>query len=253
MRFRILLALSLSIVLIIMASWNRFATAEKANTTLSLVERTPVSDEYYAQLSSYLKPNSNNETSSEPLTTTDLISRQLLSDYTRLASEGRLTETSIIALAEKYAESITTLNKSVAVNPLELNVVTETTTSLQNYSRKMAEIYAKHAPNIKKFYISELSGTNEASGYSSAEISGTAYRNMALEIEVVPVPNNLALYHLELIKIYRENTLAMESIARMENDPILALAGTIVIGENIDKEEAVVDAIGRYLASKNID
>src|SRR4051812_38343494 len=101
MRFRVTLALCLSFALILGATVFHVRASKSGAPTIVPVDN---SREEMANAVEALGNDLNPDTStpSETLTTTDLVGRQLMSDYLSLAQSGQATEANIDTLANKY-------------------------------------------------------------------------------------------------------------------------------------------------------
>lgn len=255
MQFRLALALSVSVLLIGVASWYRFGTTDYAQPSIAIVDQLGISaDDYKDILHDFTSPKTSSTTPpQEPLSNTDLIGRQLIMDYVGLAGSGQATETSIISLANQYAENITVFNKAVKIGVQDIKTVSNTKANLENYSNNLAKIYVEHAEAINKAYAGEPSANalNKMS-YLFAKNASATYANTAMKLKNLPAPLVLATTHLELVNIHLSSASAMNAIFEAEEDPITAVAGFIIVNENLDKEVAVLKEIEQILKTNEI-
>src|SRR3989344_381508 len=119
LRANIILAIAFAILLISLTSWQRFSgeSAAKAN----LIAVNTVNDSTYNDLrrvgsaSAEAAPT----ISPEPMSETDMISRQLFSDYLKLSSQSQVLPTNLENLGESYADGI--LSLAPLVKTVEMN------------------------------------------------------------------------------------------------------------------------------------
>src|SRR3989344_5484480 len=98
MRSRTILAVILSLVLVIGASLTRLNKNSYNSATLTAVERPLASNEYEDLIKNYLENTPTSTSTPADLTNTDLIGRQLLTDYLNLNSAGQATDANINTL-----------------------------------------------------------------------------------------------------------------------------------------------------------
>ena len=254
MSFRIALALSLSVILVGVASWDRFIGVEKSNPTISIVENTntEAQDKYYQELMKGYTETSTS-TATKKLTGTDLIGRQMIIDYVDLSTSGQASSDNINALAERYVESIPTLNNARKASILDIKVVSNSKTSFQNYSNEISSIQSQYAKDTDNLYnknpnINELGKAYY--GFSSS--MSTIYNELANKLMETPVPGSLVQKHLELINIYLSNASAVEAMSKTEEDPATSFAGIIALKENTNREGLVLNEILKILTENNV-
>lgn len=252
MQTRVVVALSLSLILIVAASWSRFFGESGSNGNLLLVENTTSNDHYEEVMQQFLKGDPANTVSPENLSSTDLIGRQLVLDYVSLARNGQATEANLTALTEKYVESIPTLMAAQKINLTDLNVVSNDKANFQKYAGEISIIYSEYASGLLKIYSGEESSKL---GIFSVEVSGKMtgiYSKTAAQLQAQQVPASLAQAHLDLINVYLENAFAMESLVSLEDDPARAFAGLLAAKKNVSTEAELLAEIERDLKSNGI-
>src|SRR5262245_34471639 len=109
---RLIFALILSVALIGGATWFRAAGTHAEKAKLAVVNSQdalePLSDEEIA--ADYMTPRATSSTITTQLSDTDLVGRQLFSDYMGLVADGHATKENLDTLAAKYSENILSLN-----------------------------------------------------------------------------------------------------------------------------------------------
>lgn len=253
MQLRFILAVFLSIALVGLASWYRFGVESYTQPVdLAALESTSIDSEYYSDeafLEEFLKPKATSTVAvAEDLSSTDIVGRQLILDYVNLAASGGASISSINALADKYVDSIPSLNKAEPLNITDIKIVADSKVNFQNYAEVITDIHNSYAQELVGLGISGV-GLNTLGPelYAFTKAFSQAYKKAAFRLESLPVPQSLASKHLELINSYLSSAAAMESIAHTEEDSAEALAGIIVLKTNLDKEDSLLVEISDIL------
>ncbi len=228
-------------------------TAPEAN--LIAVEPRNLSDsEYQALLADLAEPRDTTTSApEEPTETADLIGRQFVMDYIDLASNGEAGAASIEALAEKYVESIPTLNTAPRLAYTDLKIVTNTNVNFQNYAQETAKIYEIYKAKLEETGIQDgkLDSLSPVL-YSSATTISETYTEAASQLAATAVPGSMAQAHLGLINSFLSTAEAMKALSGAGRDSAKAFAGIITLNENIDKEQGFIQEIDAALASHGI-
>ncbi len=256
MRFRLTLALLLSLLLVVTASWSRFGTTKYVPSVATL-EQMQTNDEYYSDESfvgDFLKPNTASATlPAESLSNTELIGRQLILDYIGLATSGQVTETNIATIANKYLEIIPKINKTQQISRSDIEIVPDTKSNFQNYADQLLKIHKEYADNINRAYTgaNSLKTLNPAL-YAFTLVFNVSYIDAANKLKSLPVPISLADLHLQLINSYFSSATSMKAVSETEQDSTAAFAGLIILNENLDKEDIILSEIGNILTTNGI-
>lgn len=254
MRFRLALALSVSVLLIGVASWSRFGTTDYVQPNIVAIEQLGTNNDYEEILNDFIEPKTASTTPPEiPLSNTDLIGRQLILDYINLAASGQVTETRITTLANRYVENIPTLNEIVALTYTDIKTVPDSKNNFENYSNELAQIYVEHAQHINKVYTGKVTGDSlNDTFYKFAKDVAIIYGNTAQKLKNLPVPIALASNHLKLVNTHFSSATSMESVFETEKDPLTSLAGFIAMNENLDKEIIILKEISQIIKANGI-
>ena len=227
-------ALVVSAVLISMALWSRFMGNVAPSPTLVAIPRMDNATYNEVFLSTATT------TPSAPISRTDLVARQLFSDYAQLVSTGKPSSQQLNSLAERYAEGIS--NQTMIVSAKKANfadvlVVSDTAENLYAYGKSMAALRTKYAVMAEEDYkdsgtVNPANGTLDSFAKSVADL----YTTSAHDALRVQVPISLAANHLAIVNNYFESATAMESIAEASKDPIGAFAAIKIQIANSQKE-----------------
>ncbi len=255
MQFRLALALSISVVLIGVASWYRFSAVEKIQPNIVAIEQPgPSGGDYEDILNDFVEPKTASTTYLQgQLNNTDLIGRQLILDYVGLAAIGQTTDTDIASLANQYIESIPAINKAAVVSSADIKTVSNTKANFQNYADGLTKIYREYGGSVGRMRILETNpDTSDSELYSAISRLSVAYTKATLGLKSLPVPASIVSAHLELLNSYLSSAEATRAISETKQDPAAAFAGLITLNNNIRKEEAVLNKISQILTSNGI-
>ncbi len=253
MRTRVTLALFISFLLVLGASWQR---ADKEKSVFKVSVETPTNIDTYKTP----EPNSISDLSTAgkdegdtSLTTTDLVGRQLISEYISLATNGQISEESITALADKYADSIADIETAPKVTSLDINVVSNAKANFQKYDLITTEIERRRINKIDSIGNNPSTiNTSDDSLIDAAEKITVAYGEAANELKKIEVPSSLLILHTDLINNYLSISNGMKSIFDKNPDSALAFAGALGARSSIDARERIVEDIIEILLDNGV-
>lgn len=247
----ITLALLASVVLIGGAFWFRF-TNTTPQVAIVAVQNEKLPESYYQNLlSDFLSPSaSSSPQKTEPLTTTDLVGRQLVLDYISLAQNGQSTDENLAALADQYVQSIPAIITSNKLILTDLAIVPNNKANFQLYSSQVEAAYTTYARNLLGSY--STSATSVEGESTSLKKMGEVYDQAAADLKKLRVPADLASTHLALVNLYIENAVAMKALSQSTVDPTSSFAGLIAIKANAEKEQELLSQIQEVLTKNGI-
>lgn len=235
MRTKVLSALFVSLIMVGAAFWLRFSANDKPYESISAVSNrgsaAPTREE------AFLSANSR-ASSSVPLTTTDIFSRQLFGDYASLKSKGETSSENLNYLAERYADGILNLEPSPSKTATieQLAIIPDSSENILNYGKSMIAARSKYATKAQKG--SEGSGDLARGGFNDFISQASAlYLASANELMKMKVPASLAKNHLDIINNYFQSAEAMKIIAESTEDPIKIYAAIQAQVQNAKKED----------------
>ena len=258
MQFRLTLAILVSVVLIGYASWNRFSAPYEV-TNIVAVEQVKTSDEdYQASLNDFIEPTSASTTTiQKPLSTTEVIGRQLIMDYVGLAANGQVTKYDIEALANKYVENVPSLSQSQSLTQLltldDIKIVSDTKTNFQNYAGETLKIHEGLAKQISRSMDGRSGLTTPESILHDFALSvSKTYIITVIKLKKLSVPKSIGPIHLELINSYIADVNTMKMVLQNNQDPSVLISGLNMLNENIEKEKGLLDKISAILNANGI-
>jgi hypothetical protein len=244
MKSRVIIALFLSCVLIGGAGYVRFAQKKAATLQVIATEE----DINAAALNKILSQASVQDTqvAAEPLTQTDVISRNFFSDYMSLKANGELTDDNISKLGEIYSSRIL-LDKTSprTITAASLTILPDSTDNLTAYGQKMLAIRSKYESEVgilsKQFpFNGDTSNPNFAKLMNAIS---NLYDQAAAELEDLPVPSSMASNHANIVNLYLSNSVATQALASLEDDPIQAFSALSSQSQSPEQEEALYNNI----------
>lgn len=250
MKAQIVTAVLLSVVLVGGATWFRFVSPQTAPAQLVAVSSSDGLREINAEEFFRIPA----EDAPPELTQTDVLSRQLFSDYIGLKSSGRATPENLNSLAEQYANTMFTEERVDAnVTLSQLNIVADSNQALIDYNQKVLAMRSKYESMIKSLTVqSDFSDITDPLFIKFMLAVSTTYEQAVAELKKMPVPTSLANNHLDLINNYFSSIKATRSISQIEDNPISALAALSAQSKNSQEEEALVANIKVLLMSRGI-
>ncbi len=245
------LALSFSALLIGGATWFRFASAENFSPTLSVVNDAPTS---ISEVSIVDSPITSGNSASANLTTTDLVGRQLVSDYLSLASNGQATDENINSLVGNFATNLSNLNSFKLYSSIDLVIVPDSKTSLEAYGASVSRIYKKYHDAAGRVVATAGPLTEvESKNFSSAMVAlADLYKKSSEELKTVPTPSSLAEAHLKLVNNYISSSNALTAVANVNKDSTTAYAALSTQTENSAEETLIFSTIQTKLLGNGI-
>src|SRR3989338_7809365 len=212
---RFISALVVSIALIGGAMWFRFVRIPPyANPAVSVSQVESLSSENDPFLTDFFNTEASSSAASAPeLSQTDLIGRQLFSDYLALKSEGETRPGNIDVLAKNLAESIRNVNLSIPkINSNQVIVLPESEANLAAYGNAMTNLRNKYKNLVAaqtESGGSDLANTDKPAFSSFMDAAAKLYKAAANDLVLIVVPASLSQKHLNLINQYLENAEVM--------------------------------------------
>ncbi len=254
---RLIIAFAISVALVSGAMWFRFVRIPPYSAQLVSVEtigQSPTEEDFLEDLSKTDTPLY--ATSTATLAQTDIIGRQLFSDFMALKSQGQATPENIKTLAGRYAEELKNFEISIPkVNPDQIIVLPDSTANLAAYGNTMTSIRNKYK-NFVAAQVENSGGdikdtTSEAFATFMGAV-GKLYQAATNELLLVGVPATLASNHRDLINNYLESAEVMASISNTSQDPVRAYAALNIYAQHTDKEADLFLNIQKVMMANGI-
>jgi hypothetical protein len=247
MLFRVGLAVLVAIVLVGGAVWIRTDSGKRFSNSLVGVDGGTVvrSDQRFDPL----RPDLSGE-GAENLTKTDIISRELLSDYMNLAMMEEDSSRNLSQLLDNYISSVPELTDAPQVESADIKVVADSKAAFVAYDEKAYQIDQERTSAISRTY-----GAGDVSNEEAHNVAGEiadAYRTAANKMLLIPTPESLVVAHWKLINNYLSTAHALSSVAALNEDSIGALAGMVSVQESLATERKIVNEIVAILTKNGI-
>ena len=254
MQFRLVSAIFASIIIIGIASWQRFGSPIEVKNIVAINQVTTTEEDYQNILGDFLKPEVATTTMSKKiLSNTDILAHQLFIGYLGLEANGQASTQNLNNLANQYAGQVPTLHTYEKLGLLDVKTISNSKQNFQIYGNELAKIYTDHAK------LMNTAGTNiggpdisENTYQSFAKQITNVYKSTATRLQNLNIPLSFTTLHLQLINNQLSNSVAMKSISNIEKDPIMAFAGLIAVKENLDEEAHILEEISQILTSNGI-
>jgi hypothetical protein len=253
MRPGVIIALTASLVVVGWATWYRHVSSLGSTPSLAAISREDVPQAYYDELTAQFKAASTKSvapTDTEPLTTTDLIGRQLVSDYLELTQNGQASGNNLEKLGERYAQSLSQLTQAQQITVQDITIVETSPESLNAYMIQLSSIYQKYAPAFTRTPESSAIKYIAQKNFEFVSHTAQTYKEQADELNGLPVPAALVQSHIQLVNANLLNAAAFEAAAQMDTDPAVGLAGIITVSQNAAREGAVLNQMIAILQGK---
>lgn len=248
MRARVLSALFLSLVLILGAGFLRHS--KESGSTISInglgeyTYQAEKGDNLEVSVADLGAASQSLESPTEKLTTTDLVSRQLILDYLDLTAAGENPTLAANILAERYVDMIPTLGQPQKATREELVIVSDSIENLAAYSASLTNLRNKLAVGLQDL------GEEQSSIFASS--MEPVYEEAAQRLKNLPVPESLSSSHLKLLNNYLAMASAMRNISDLEADSISAFASVVQINQSLKEESAIFMEMSRILIRNGV-
>jgi hypothetical protein len=251
-RFNLTLSILVSIVFIGGAVWLRASQTNSANENLGL-ESVPNSEVAIFEGSPQDVYLGEKATSTQNLNQTDLLGRQLFSDYLNLSSQGSVTSEKINNLANSYADNILNLQTSSKIDKSSLTITTNSQATLSTYGTAVLTLRIRYGDAVQK--LVNQTGAKNADDPKVQDLMlsiSQTYKQAAQDLINMPVPQSLADNHLKLINNYLSSSEAARTIANADTDPMGAYAALNVQVKNGEEENLLLGNIQSIMAANGI-
>lgn len=252
MKPRILLSVLISLALVGGVTWYRFKSSEPKNTGIVSVDDPTIVNIGDIQGINTRQLDQATNPDGTPLTKSDQLGRNMITDYVNLAANGAATEDSVTNLANQYVETVKNLNAPTVITLADIKSVPNTKTNFVNYANSIQSILTEHGTKIVKTYPNGSVTSFGPELYTLTKDIGNAYNDAAIKLKNTPTPIALLNSHLKLINLYFASANAMLSITNTDRDSSAAFAGIITMNDNLDKETAAVNEINQILIKNGI-
>jgi len=241
-RIRFISALVISIALVGGALWFKFGNTNDKSSDIVAVQNAKFPSNENTFLADFTNNSEVASTSTKPLSQTDILSRQLFSDFIALKSQGQITPKNINALATKYATSISNTDISDALTPQvninQIIIVPDSRENMVAYGNTVTNIRNKYKDLVIIEYNKDTNLTNPDSSalFDFLGATGRLYRAATEKLLATKVPASLAENHLNLIRNYQESAALAELINNTTKDPMRSLVAVNNYVRNTEKE-----------------
>lgn len=252
MKAQIVTAVLLSVVLVGGATWFRFldnpyALKSAANLQLAAEPLGEVGGSFDDVMWSAESTNSSSTT--PKLNQTDILGRQLFSDYMTLSTQKGATSNNLNLLAVKFSDGLGSGITSNQEDITSLKVVNDSKENILSYSTNINLLKEKYKNLVAGEYNKNKFSSPEDKAFAEFMVRvSTLYEASAKELLAIKVPLSLSQNHLNLINNYLESATATRNIGNIEQDPLLAYKAMNVYAQNAEQESTLLLNIQMVIA-----
>lgn len=237
----------LSILLIIGAIFSKYK--DKVATTLSYVNNDSLQG-----LTSKIPSSDPNQVM--PVNETELLGRELFTQYMTVRQSGKLNSTTTQSIVNNLTSKVGE-NPAPVYSDKDLNIIQKATNDdLKKYANKFWEIRERY----KNQYVKSTSaggGGLVSTSADSVQIknlisAGILYVDMARELSELPVPQEIANLHLQIINNEQASGESLKKLSQLSTDPFVSVAGLSVYSKYSDYEDTLLKVMAGYLSESGI-
>jgi len=188
---------------------------------------------------------------------TDVLSKQVFSNFIVLNQSGKLNDQTVKSLAEQLSsEIIDRTPKAKVYTSADLRIISNPTKEdIKNYGNEFFLIRTKY----QNAYIRSITALD--SPILDATDSGTIntyllmseiYQKISEDLLKLAVPTELTSIHLEILNNYSGSAYGLKQLKLLDSDPVATVAGLNLYSKNSDVEELLIEKMARYFKENGI-
>jgi len=199
--------------------------------------------------------NQNNYAENKPLTQTDLLSRELFAGYVALKQNNQLgTEKEnqfVENLINKNLNSLEEVTSPIyTLNNLKI-ISSDSTNSLHTYLTTVKSIFQENINMEYELIIVKNSlETKNQKELEKLDTNIKKHQEVQLQLLQTEVPHNLAIFHLEMIKIFSNLFNDIEKMKTILFDPLSGIIGVEMYSQDENLLQEDWKAINLYISNQ---
>jgi hypothetical protein len=186
---------------------------------------------------------------------TDIMSQKLFANLMVLQDSGTLDDQSISDLADNIASEVDAsstpeyqLSDLTIINNASIEQIKDYANQFWTIRQKYVDLY-KQNPLGSTNFVADPSDPSFISGFTA---TGNLYIQMAAELSKLPVPSDLADFHLKLLNNYVASGLGLEKLSQLNSDPVATISGLTTYSEYSDYETTILEIMAKYFSESGI-
>lgn len=196
-------------------------------------------------------------TSTENETSTDIVSRTLVSNYLALKDSDKLDSSSAQKLIDQTLQYIgQTDSQAQTIKASQLNIVADNgRVSMAQYGDNLGNILKKYKTEQTKNELEIMStaiNSNDQAKLSELYEVVANYGEIEADLLKMPVPQTFTKVHLEIINRIEGIISSLKEIQNVFADPIKGLAALQAYKENASVFVSAIQAVNQYISKNNI-
>jgi len=198
----------------------------------------------------------NNFELNQPLTQTDILSRELFAGYVALKQNNQLGTVQ----EEQFINNLITKNLSADINSIkkytldDLNILQDDRTEvLQQYATQLNSILNAHTDiEYDLSIVKNALETKNQGELKKLDSNIEVYKEVQKELLRIPLPYKITAPHLEMINTFADLINDIQKMKLIWDDPLIGLTGIRGYTENEETLRKELAKITQYLSAKNV-
>ncbi|MFA6269672.1 MAG: hypothetical protein WC657_00465 [Candidatus Paceibacterota bacterium] len=257
-----ILIITIALVGSIIITFGRDKSSQAINYASNLVAGEKVSipenPNWQNELGSVAPPvqaSSTSETETAVETTTDIVSKTLISNYLALKQNGNLDNTSIQKIVDQGTSLADQLANKIVLDT-KLNIIPDNgKQSITDYGENLGIILKNSKPKEVGDELEILSTAISSKDYTKInELDSVilVYETVASQLEKMPVPKTFVKAHLDLTNSIKKVALALKETRLVFSDPMQSLLALQLYQEGKNTFRQAHEAIKAFIISNKI-
>jgi hypothetical protein len=201
------------------------------------------------------EPVQTQESASVPETTTDTISKALMSNYLALKQSGTLDQTSTQKLIDQTVDYVGT-SGSINIETPKLNIIPDNgRQSITDYGENLGNILKNNRPKEiidERAIISDAVNSENSSKIDELGPVIAVYEKIASDLTKIPVPQTFVKAHIDMTNGAASMALGLQEVKVVFNDPVKGLAALQLYGKGLATFSQALKATSIFIDQNKI-
>jgi hypothetical protein len=195
------------------------------------------------------------ESTTTPETTTDIVSKTLMTNYLALKQSGKLDQESAQKLIDQTVDYLNKTDNQV-IRTTQLNIIVDNgKKSVTDYGENLGNILKKNRPKEiidEREIISAAVNSRDISKINELDAVIAVYEKIADELIKMPVPQTFVKAHLDLVNGAKGMALALTEIKAVFSDPVKGLQAMQLYTDGVTIFTQAIKATVVFISQNNI-
>ncbi|MFA6601466.1 MAG: hypothetical protein WCT02_01205 [Candidatus Paceibacterota bacterium] len=192
----------------------------------------------------------------EPLTTTDQVGRNFFTKYVQLRQAGLTNDNTSVSAAvnQVIADGIASVPTPKTYTNKDILVVNENPITLKTYAEDLLNVLKSSMPVTNESEIAlKAYEKGDMSALKEIDPIIASYKSGLNGLISTPVPQPLAIYHLDLINGLSMQIFNAQSLRRSDTDPVTGLAAINLEVKSLQAISTAVANMQNYFGSNGVN